>query len=84
MSDIVELENARLADAVNHDLVAELERMTEEARRGEIVAMAYAVVGGGDDLRTGWDGLAHTGFRLGAAVLCLQARYADYLMERGA
>lgn len=63
------------------ELVEALESLVDRAKRGEIKAVAWAGVTGNDHLVTGWDGAGGTVFSLGSAVMCLQSRFADFIME---
>lgn len=70
-----------LPGEANDDLVAELENLTERARKGEIAALAWAGVLGNDGLVNGWDGAGGTLFSLAASIMALHSRYAIYMVE---
>lgn len=79
---VVKLGTERLLPGeVNNDLVEELEDLTERARRGEIIGLAWAGLTGNRHIISGWDGPGGTIFDMGAAVMCLHSRYAEYLRE---
>lgn len=63
------------------ELVEALESLVERAKRGEIKAAAWVGVTGNDHLVTGWNGAGGTIFSLGSGIMCLQSRYADFIME---
>lgn len=54
---------------VNKDVVASLERLLEEAKRGEIQSLAYAAVKPCGDSVTGWNNRAHYHQLLGALLV---------------
>lgn len=70
-----------LPGEANEDLVEALEGLTERARRGEIKGLAWAGLTGNDHLFNGWDGAGGTIFPLGASIMALHSRYADYMMD---
>lgn len=70
-----------LPGEVNDDLVKALEDLTERARRGEVVALAWAGVTGNDHLMNGWDGPGGSLFNVGASIMALHARYSAYMMD---
>lgn len=63
------------------ELIAALEDLTERARRGELTGLAWAGVTGNRHLINGWEGTAETLFDLGAGIMALHARYADYMTD---
>lgn len=65
----------------DQELIDAIESLLERAKRGEIKDLAWAGVTGNEYLVTGWDGSGGTVFSLGAAVMCLQSRYAEFMME---
>ena len=83
---IHKLTDRMLPGEVNQDLVEALESLTERAKAGEISGLAWAgVVGaqGNGDLVTGWDGAGGTKFLIGAAIMLLQSRYAESMVDDG-
>ena len=81
MSDIHKLTERLLPGETNTDLVDALERLTEQARKGEITAVAWACTKTNGHVANGWEGAGGTMFPLGAAIMTLHARYADMMME---
>lgn len=54
---------------INKDVVASLERLLEEAKRGEIQSFAFAAVRPCGDSVTGWNNRAHYHHLLGALLV---------------
>ena len=64
------------------DIVADLERILEEAKRVEIVAIAYAYAAPNRDTTLGWCHGDNAGTHVMLAALTgLQARYLNHWME---
>jgi TusA-related sulfurtransferase len=64
------------------DIVEDLERMLAEAKRGEIVAIAYACAAPNRDITIGWCNGDNAGqHTMLAALTGLQARYLQHWME---
>lgn len=78
---VVKLGGRLLPGEHNQELVDALEELTERARRGEIIGLAWAGVTGNRNLINGWDGSGGTIFDLGAGIMALHSRYANYMME---
>lgn len=66
----------------DQDLIAEIERLLEEAKRGELTAFGYAVTKQDGTIATGWTGHG-VGVRHGmcAAVHLLSHRYTDAMIS---
>ncbi len=65
------------------DLIKTLEGLLEQARTGELQALAYCTVRASGKIGTGWNGGAGTRFPLGSAVAILAVRYANGMAGDG-
>ena len=74
MSKVVAFQGNIIPGEANPDIVDELERLLDEARSGELQAIAYCTVSG-DAKGTGWPGNAGKSDALGVAVAMLSWRY---------
>jgi hypothetical protein len=81
MGDVHKLTGHMLPGEVNTDLVEALEDLTERAKTGEVVALAWAGYRPDDSCFNGWDGPGGTMFALGASVGLLQTRYQMMMLE---
>lgn len=81
MSDVHKLTEHLLPGEVEPALVEALEELLEQAKRGELTALAWASVRTNNYISNGWEGAGGTLFPLGAAVMCLQTRYANLMIE---
>lgn len=72
---------------VDPEIVELLEDLLDQARKGEFIAFAYALVGpqaqGPGALSTGWEGATFTSFMLSAAISTLSHRYHADLVFSG-
>ena len=66
--------------AANPDMVKTLERLLDEAKRGEIIGFAYATALPNDSQGSGWEGTAAASHQLLTAVTMLHHRYSFCLM----
>ena len=81
MSNIIKLGANVLPGEPDTDLIETLERLLEDAKSGNIRALAYATVCESEVLGSGWTGVAGTRYHLGSSVLMLQSRYASSLLH---
>lgn len=65
----------------NRSLVAELERLLDEAKSGDLRAMAYCTIRLYGSKGTGWDGADGTRDQLAACIAMLQHRYTAALLR---
>lgn len=70
-----------LPDEVNTDLIAALEDLMDQAKKGEVIALAWAGVKRNDDLISGWEGSGGTIWQTGASIMVLHSRYASYMKD---
>lgn len=64
-------------------VVADLERLLDRARSGELVGLVYGTVHRDGSQATGWSGDAGTGDALGTSIMMLGHRYAAQMLTRG-
>jgi hypothetical protein len=81
--NIVKLTGHALPGEVDADLVQVAQDLLDRIKRGEITAMAWALVSPNDDTHTGWEGAGGTRYALASAIMCLQWRYAAGLNGDG-
>lgn len=74
MAEIRAIHGGSIPGKADADIVETLERLLDEARQGDITAIAYAVVRP-DEIGTGWTGGAGTRDGIGMAISLLAARY---------
>jgi len=80
---VVSLKGAPIPGVANPDVIEMLERLLEEAKRGEIVALGYALVGPASQ-RTGWRGGDNQNkFLLHSAARLLEHRIMKMIDEIG-
>lgn len=83
MSKVVSLKGAPLPDTADPDVIEGLEKLLEEARRGEIVAFGYAVVRPSSQA-TGWRGGEGVNkFMLHSAAALLTHRLVENIDANG-
>lgn len=80
MSKVVAIHGHTIKGAPNPDVIEELERLLEDARRGDLEAIAYCTVYP-DSKGTGWAGGSGTRDAVAAAIMMLQHRYAAAILE---
>lgn len=69
MTKVVGLVEGTNVAPVNKELVASLEKLLEDAKRGELQSLAYAAVRPCGDSVTGWNNRAHYHQLLGALLV---------------
>lgn len=80
--EVVQLrEGTALPGQPDEALVALLERLLEDARSGDLRAIAYATVRAGGAVGTGWDGGRGTRDPLSTAISILGVRYPLAVLE---
>ena len=67
--------------AVNLELIAELEKLLDEAKSGEIYGLAYATVQKRSCTGSGWVGLEGQQNSMSTAIMRLYHRYAFELLH---
>jgi len=77
--NVVSLGDGTPAGLVNQELIELLESLTESAKAGEIVSLAYASYDGQDLVRTGWES-GHHNLMLSSAIALLNTRYQNILV----
>lgn len=80
--NVVSLSGGVPTGMVNQDLVEALESLTERAKSGELVALAYAAYDGQELISTGWETGYHT-LMMSSAVALLNARYQNVIVDKG-
>ena len=78
---VATIHGGRIPNTPSDEVVATLERLLLDAKAGNLVALAYAVVREGNGQSTGWDGEAGTRHTLGTAIAMLQHRYVGDMLE---
>lgn len=78
--NVVSLSGGVPTGMVNQELVELLESLTERAKSGEIVALAYAGYDGQELIISGWETGYHT-LMMSAAVATLNARYQNHIVN---
>ena len=82
MTKVVAIYGNTVPGEPNADMITDLERMLEEAKSGELQAIAYCTVREGHK-GTGWVGNSGTRDSIAAAIAMLSHRYADALLHLG-
>ena len=80
MSQIIAFKGGSIPGVADPDIVAELERLLEEAKSGDLQAIAYCTVRD-DEKGTGWVGMAGTRDSIAASIAILQFRYCAQMLE---
>lgn len=83
MTNVVRFGNETLPDEPDEEIIATLEKLLEDARSGELRAIAYGTIRRNSVVGTGWAGVAGTRFPLGAVIGMLSTRYHSVLLEGG-
>lgn len=81
MSNVHRFGNTVLPGEAHADLVETLEGLLEQAKAGELRAMAYCTVRTGNVIGTGWDGADGTRHPMSGAIMILHSRYALALQD---
>jgi hypothetical protein len=81
MSNVIKLGQDVLPGEPSADLIETVERLLEMAKSGHLRAIAYATVRENDVIGTGWDGVAGTRYSMGSAIMMLQGRYSEALLQ---
>lgn len=77
---VVAFKNSIPPGQPNPDMVAEVERLLERAKSGELRGLAYATFATGDITGTGWVGSDGSRHPLSSAIAMLSHRYAAALL----
>lgn len=80
-AEVVAVHGGRDPSKPYDDLVKDLEELLEEAKRGDLIGMAYCTVRSNNDIGSGWAGAAGTKHQLSSGILCLSNRYAHALVD---
>ena len=78
---IHKLTSVPLPGEVDAELVAELDELLAQAKRGEVIAAAWVVYRPNDTLAHGWSGAGGTRFQIGAGIMALHAHFARLMVE---
>ena len=79
MSKVVAINGHTVPGEPNSDIIDELERLLDQARSGDLDAIAYCTVRKGC-AGTGWVGGSGMRYPIGAAVMMLHHRYGEALL----
>ena len=83
MAEVVAIHGGTNPQEPVADIVADVEKLLERARSGELRALAYATWGAGDIKGTGWAGDAGTRASLAMVIGMLNHRYFEALLVTG-
>ena len=81
MSNVISLAPGNIPGEPASEIIATLEGLLERAKQGQLTGLAYATVSLDGSQGTGWDGVAGTRHPLGTAIMVLNHRYADALLN---
>lgn len=82
MAEIIAVHGGRAPGTPSKDIIASLESLLERAKAGELNGFAYAITSDSGSQATGWDGEAGSRHPLGTAIMMLNFRYAQGLVQR--
>ena len=80
MSQVIVFKNNIVPGEADPMIVEELERLLEDAKRGDLRALGFCTVYA-DSKGTGWAGMAGTSDQLGMAMSMLSHRYTAQVLE---
>lgn len=81
MSRIATIHGGRAPNQPSEDIIAELERLLEIAKAGDLIGLAYVTVLQDGSQGTGWSGEAGSRHPMGTAIMMLNHRYAAALLS---
>lgn len=83
MTNVTALKGAAIPGDVSQAVIDVLEQLLDEARRGEIVGLAYTASVPNGDTRNGWAHAKGGGHQLSTGVLILSHDYARAWLDTG-
>ena len=83
MAEIKTIHGGRIPGEPSAIVIETLERLLADARRGEVIGFAYAIVRPNGEQATGWDGEGGSRHTVASAIMMLNHRYATALLKKG-